>query len=126
MIRILLILAMVIVPLSFFGQSFKNRSVIGEDSARQIIKSFLTDDTSKLASDTLFSDKETVISVAEMVLFKKYGKALITYEKPYESYLVEGYWLLRGTLPKNSTGDVFEMIMSAKDGRIVKISHGSR
>jgi len=126
MIKTLLILVLVLAPLSFFGQNYKNRGVIGEDSARQIVKSLLSDNTYKLSSDTLIGEKETVISLAEMMLFKKYGKATITTEKPYECYLVDGYWFLRGTLPKNATGDVFEMIISAKDGRIIKITHGSR
>ena len=126
MIKRILILAVVLIPLTFFGQNFKNRTAIGEDSARQMIKSFLRDNTYKLSSDTLIKDKDMAISVAELLLFKSYGKALITSERPYECYLVDGYWFLRGTLPKNFTGDVFEMIMSAKDGRIVKMNHGTR
>jgi hypothetical protein len=126
MIKRILILAVVLIPLTFFGQNFKNRASIGEDSARQMMKSFLSDNNYKLSSDTLIRDKDMAISVAELLLFKSYGKALITSERPYECYLVDGYWFLRGTLPKNYTGDVFEMIMSAKDGRIVKMNHGAR
>jgi len=51
---------------------------------------------------------------------------MITTERPYECYLVDGYWFLRGTLPKNYTGDVFEVIMSSKDGRVIKLTNGSR
>lgn len=126
MIKRTLLAAVVLMPLTFFGQNFKNRTAIGEDSARQMIKIFLSDNTYKLSSDTLIKDKEMAISIAELLLFKSYGKALITGERPYECYLVDGYWFLRGTLPKNYTGDVFEMIMSAKDGRIVKMNHGTR
>jgi hypothetical protein len=126
MIKSILILAAVILPLCFFGQNYKNRTVIGEDSAKQTIKNILNDGGHKSSSDTLISDKETAISMAEIMLFKSYGKATISTERPYECYLVDGYWFLRGTLPKNFTGDVFEMIMSAKDGRIIKMTHGSR
>lgn len=126
MIKRILSLAVVLIPLTFFGQNFKNRTAIGEDSARQTIKNYLSDNTYKLSPDTLIKDKDMAISVAELLLFKSYGKALITSERPYECYLVDGYWFLRGTLPKNFTGDVFEMIMSAKDGRIVKMNHGTR
>jgi hypothetical protein len=124
--RNILILAAVIMPLAFFGQNYKNRPVVGEDSAKQMIKNFLNDSSGKLSPDTLIRDKDMVISIAELLLFKSYGKALITGEKPYECYLIDGYWFLRGTLPKNYTGDVFEMIVSAKDGRIIKMTHGSR
>jgi hypothetical protein len=126
MIKIVLILAAVILPLSFFGQNYKNRTVVGEDSAKQTIKNILNDGGYKLSSDTLIGDKETAISIAEVILFRSYGKATITTERPYECYLANGYWFLRGTLPKNYTGDVFEMIMSAKDGRIIKMTRGSK
>ena len=124
MIRTLLILVIVVLPVTFFGQNYKNRVVIGEDSARQAIKNILSDSAYSLSPDSLLKDKETVTSLAELMLFKTYGKATITSERPYECYLVDGYWYLRGTLPKNFTGDVFEMIISAKDGRIIEMSHG--
>lgn len=126
MIKIFLILAAVILPLSFFGQNYKNRAVVGEDSARQAIKNILSDSAYRSSPDTLIKDKETVISLAEVMLFKTYGKATITSERPYECYLVDGYWFLRGTLPKGFTADVFEMIMSAKDGRIIRMTHGNK
>ena len=126
MIKSILILAAVILPLSFFGQNYKNRTIIGEDSAKQTIKNILNDGGYKLSPDTLIRDKETVISIAEIMLFKSYGKATITTERPYECYLIEGYWFLRGTLPKSYTTEVFEMIISAKDGKIIKMTHGSR
>jgi len=126
MIKTLFILAALIVPITFWGQNFKNRNVVGQESAKQSIKNILGDNTYKLPSDTLIRDKETAISIAEIILFKIYSKALITSEKPYECYLIDGYWFLRGTLPKNFTGDVFEVIMRAKDGSIVKMTHGSR
>ena len=126
MVKFILILGAVILPLSFFGQNYKNRTVIGEDSAKRTIKNILNDGSYKLSSDTLIRDKETAISIAELLLFRSYGKATITTERPYECYLVDGYWFLRGTLPKNYTEDVFEMIMSAKDGRVIKMTHGSR
>jgi len=126
MIKSILILAAVILPLSFLGQNYKNRAVIGEDSAKQTIKNILNEGGYKLSPDTLIRDKETAISIAEIMLFRSYGKATITTERPYECYLIDGYWFLRGTLPKNYTSEVFEMIMSAKDGRIIKMTHGNK
>jgi hypothetical protein len=126
MLKSILILVAVILPLRFFGQNYKNRAIIGEDSAKQTIKNILGDADYKLSPDTLIRDKETAISIAELMLFRSYGKATITTERPYECYLIDGYWFLRGTLPKNFTGDVFEMIMGAKDGRIIKMTHGSK
>jgi len=126
MIKTILILVSLTLPLSFWGQNYKNRAVVGEDSAKLMLANILNDANNKLPSDTLIKDKETAISMAEFVLFKSYGKATITTERPYECYLIDGYWFLRGTLPKSYTADVFELIMSAKDGRIIKMTHGSR
>jgi hypothetical protein len=126
MIKTILILISFILPLSFWGQNYKNRAVVGEDSAKLMLANILNDANNKLPSDTLIKDKETAISMAEFVLFKSYGKATITTERPYECYLIDGYWFLRGTLPKSYTADVFELIMSARDGRIIRMTHGSR
>jgi len=126
MIKTLLVLGALVLPLSFWGQNFKNRAVVGEDSARQMLKNISSDSSYKLPSDTLIRDKDMAISIAEVLLFKSYGKALISGERPYECYLIDGCWFLRGTLPKSYTADVFEMIMSAKDGRVIKMTHGSK
>jgi len=126
MIKTILILVSLTLPLSFWGQNYKNRAVVGEDSAKLMLANILNDANNKLPSDTLIKDKETAISMAEFVLFKSYGKATITTERPYECYLIDGYWFLRGTLPKGYASDVFELIMSARDGRIIKMTHGSR
>ena len=124
MVRRLLIAVLILLPIVFFGQNFKNRNIVGEDSARRAVKTALAYDASRSYSDTLIKNSESAISIAETILVNAYGKALINSEKPFECYLVDGYWYLRGTLPKSYTGDVFEMIMSAKDGRVIKIMHG--
>ena len=125
MTKSLFIVAAMVLPLTFWGQNFKNRVVVGEDSARQAIRT-VSDSTYKLSTDTLISDNDMAISIAEILLFKRYGKALISGERPYECYLIDGFWFLRGTLPKSYTADVFEMIMSARDGRVIKMTHGSK
>jgi len=125
MTKSLFIVAALVLPLTFWGQNFKNRVVVGEDSARQAIRN-VSDNTYKSSTDTLISDKDMAISIAELLLFKRYGKALISGERPYECYLIDGFWFLRGTLPKSYTADVFEIIMSARDGRVIKMTHGSK
>jgi len=124
MMKSILIVVMIISPIIFLGQNFKNRSTVGEEYAKQAIEKALSDSSGKSFNDTLIKDKETAISIAEPILMNLYGKAPIADEKPYECYLIDGYWFIRGTLPKNNSGSVFEMIMSAKDGRIIKMSHG--
>jgi len=92
--------------------------------ARAIIKSALTDRTHKqVLVDTVIKDKETAIAVAEPILFKIYGKDNILSEKPYRVNLVDGYWILGGSLPEGYKGGTFLIILSAKDGRVIKLIH---
>ena len=68
-------------------------------------------------------DKQTAIAVAEVYLFKTYGKKQILTERPYEVYLINGYWWMMGTIPKNADGGGFELIMNAKNGQIIRLTH---
>jgi len=119
-----LILLFVMMPLLSCGQDPNERMVMGEQNARQAIKKAIDDKEYKPFYDTLIKDKKTAIAVVEPILFKIYGKKNIVDEKPYECYLVDGYWYISGTLPKNSVGGVFEIIISSKDGRVIKLIHG--
>jgi septin family protein len=92
--------------------------------SRAMIKSALSDKNNKqILVDKVISDKETAIAVAEPILFKIYGKNQILSEKPYQVELVDGYWILNGTLPKGYLGGTFLIILSAKDGRVIKLTH---
>lgn len=118
------ILCIISLPVVCYCQNFKNRNILGEENARIAVKNALSESSGKSFNDTLIKDKETAIDIAEPILMNLYGKATVADEKPYECYLIDGYWFLRGTLPRNHTGEVFEMIMSAKDARIIKMTHG--
>ena len=105
-------------------QTFKGRVVLGEKYAREFVKKAINDKTYKPFYDTLITDKQTAINIVEPVLFKVYGKPNIENQKPYECYLIDGYWYVAGTLSKDSKGGVFEVVVSAKDEKIIKLVHG--
>jgi hypothetical protein len=120
-----LVITVMLSSFVFYGQNYNHRKVMGEENAKQAVKNALNDKDFKPFYDTLIEDKETAISVAEPILFKIYGRAAITSERPYECYLIDGYWYISGTLPKkNDTGGVFEIIISSKDGKVIKLTHG--
>lgn len=73
-------------------------------------------------SDTLIKIEEETIITAEKVLFKKFGRKHITGQRPYEIYLVEGYWFIAGTLPKGTLGGRFEIILKSEKGQVIKIA----
>ena len=84
---------------SSLAQNFDGRLILGEKVAKQEITEAL-ERNRKPFYDTLITDKETAIAMAEPLLFKIYGKEKIESERPYEIYLIDGYWYISGTLPK--------------------------
>ena len=120
----LFIIFILILPLLVYSQNYKERNVMGEQNARLVLKKALRDKTDKPFYDTLIKDRETAIRVVEPILFKIFGKKNIVRERPYECYLIDGYWYVCGTLPKNFKGGVFEIIIDSRDGKVIRLTHG--
>jgi hypothetical protein len=74
-------------------------------------------------NDTLFTDKETAIKFAELILFKVYGEGQTIYERPYKVYNSRGYWYIDGTVHEEK-GGAFEIIFNSVDGQIIRLCHG--
>jgi hypothetical protein len=74
-------------------------------------------------ADGFVPDEATAIQIAEAVLNPIYG-AQIEGEKPYISKLVNGVWIITGSLPPNAVGGVFEIWINKKTGAIVRVRHG--
>jgi NTF2 fold immunity protein len=122
-ITIIIVLTFIIHSSSCSGQNFKNPTVLGEENAKQAIKEAIKN-KAKPFYDTLIKTKEIAIAMAEPILFDIYSKKQIINERPYECYLIDGYWYISGTLPKGWHGGVFEIIISSKDGQVIKLIHG--
>ena len=115
----------VLVMLVSCGRTINNRTTLGVEYAKQELRNALTDTTqNQVLVDTLIKDKETAITIAETILYKIYGKENITAQQPYEVNLIDGYWILNGTLPENMVGGTFLIIIDATNGRIIKLTHG--
>lgn len=84
-------------------------------------------DTTKLAildkNELLIKEESTAISVAEPILFEIYGKSKIEDEKPYEAYLINNYWVIRGTLNRFSLGGTFSIVIDARNSKVIDIIH---
>ncbi len=107
------------------GQVPKGRTTFGIEFAKQELQNALNDTTQKqILVDTLIKDKETAITISETILFKIYGKGNITQQQPYEVKLIDGYWILNGTLPKDMLGGTFLIIIKAENGQVIKLTHG--
>ena len=59
-----------------------------------------------------------VIKYIEPKLFEKYGKDKIKSQLPYEFDFINEFWLIKGSLRKNTKGEVFLVIMDSVTGKI--------
>lgn len=121
----ILFMAAVLFSLVSCEQSFNGRRRLGFDYAKQELENALSNKGEKqILVDTLIRDKETAIQISEPILFKVYGKENILSERPYEINFIDGYWILKGTLPDNMVGGTFLLIIKATDGQVIKLTHG--
>lgn len=71
----------------------------------------------------VITTSEAAIKVAEPILFEVYGKEEVLDERPYKVYKADDYWLIEGSLPKLYDGGAFEIILDARDARVMSIVH---
>ena len=98
--------------------------VVGKKYAAEEIKKAIANKNYKPFYDTLINDKEMAIAIAESILFKIYGRENIIEQRPFESYMINKYWYISGTLPKDWNGGVFEIIINSKNAQVIKLIHG--
>ncbi|HMV10377.1 MAG TPA: NTF2 fold immunity protein [Cyclobacteriaceae bacterium] len=123
-----LLLTGIFIQMSLFccGQS-DSRIILGEEFAKVELEQSLADTTLHNVvrkQREIIKDKKTAVSVAEQILFAIYGQTNIKKQRPYKIYKIKNYWSISGTLEKRSVGGTFLIIMDARDGRIIRITHG--
>ena len=99
---------------------------LGIDYAKSELESALND-TTKLVilneKELLIKEENTAIQVAEPILFEIYGKSKIEAQKPYEAYLINNYWVIRGTMSSFSFGGTFSIVIDARNSKVIYIIH---
>lgn len=99
-------------------------SPLGIDVAKKELKIALKEKGNyPILPKRVIKDKKTAIAIAESVLFKGYGKEQIISERPYEVYLINGYWVMNGTIPDGWEGGGFIIVLDSKDSRILRLTH---
>jgi hypothetical protein len=69
-------------------------------------------------------DATTAIKIAEAVWIPIYGKRRLSDEKPFKARLVNGVWIVGGTLPKGARGGTAYAEISKETGCIINVGHG--
>jgi hypothetical protein len=107
-----------------FAQEDTKKKLGIEYAKRELADALNNPSQKHILIQKVIKDKETAISVAEAILFSIYGKENIIRQRPYESYLINGYWVLNGTLPLDCEGGTFLIILNSTDGKVIKLTHG--
>ena len=116
-----------ILTISCNGQILSDRLVLGEANAKKELKETLSDTSIHNVvnkNGLLIKDKETAINISEPILFSIYGKGNIKRQRPYESYFIDNYWVISGTLPKGYLGGTFLIIIDASNSKVIRVTHG--
>jgi hypothetical protein len=120
-------LTLLSITLNACGQSIEKRTILGKSYAEQELKSALTDKSQHTIIENKtepIKDSLTAINIVELILFRTYGKKNIVQQRPYEIYLIDNYWVIIGTLPVDTEGGTFLIIMDSRDGRVIHLTHG--
>ena len=79
----------------------------------------------KNCDDCLVEKQETVIAIAEAILFERFGKDKIESQRPYKIDIKQdSIWVLKGSFNKIGFGGTFYMEISSKNAKIIEIYHG--
>ncbi|PWJ33122.1 NTF2 fold immunity protein [Sediminitomix flava] len=73
--------------------------------------------------ESILDTEEIAISFAEMILMKVYGVNQIQDQRPYDAFQLDGYWIIKGTIPKQKRGGTFLIIICDKTCEIVRLTH---
>lgn len=75
--------------------------------------------------DCLVTKEETAVKIAIPILIETYGEDKIESELPYKvSIENDSIWNIEGSYNSIGFGGVFEIQISAKDGRVLYMMHG--
>jgi hypothetical protein len=127
LMKLIYFLTILTISFSACGQSKSDRQILGSKFAEQELKSTLSDKSLHNVVDNkenIIKDSLTAINIAEQILFGIYGKDQIRKQLPYETYFIDNYWIISGTLPRDYVGGTFLVILDARDCRVLRITHG--
>src|SRR6187402_1038206 len=113
-----------VITMLFLVSCQKKHGMQGIETAKQELKIALNKKSNNpVLPKRIIGDRQTAIEIAESVLFRIYGKQNIIEERPYEVYLINGYWVLNGTIPEGWLGGGFIIVLNSKDSKILRLSH---
>ena len=104
---------------------FVLRSHFQQQGAEEYLKDFRTEGEvlKYIPPEGYVPDKKTAISIAVAVWEPIYGKEQIAGEAPYQANLVDGVWVVSGSLPGLSIGGTAKALIKKDTGEILQVIH---
>lgn len=128
--KIILISLFFLICFNLKSQIYFGRFYLGKKHCTEVLKRHMTDSLYTATANRIIArknrtlkNKRSAIKLIEPVLFKKYGEIDTKDERPYEVYLINGFWLVKGTLKRNSNGGTFISVIDSKTGEIIFTLH---
>ena len=109
------------------AQTKGDRTYSGKPYAEQELKSAFSDKSQHNVIDNktlIIKDSMVATNLAEPILFNIYGKDHIIKQRPYETYFINNYWVIKGTLPKGYLGGTFLIIIDSRNSKVIRLTHG--
>ena len=120
-VRILIVLFMLIFPFTIIGQEDGKLFFKKTTSRASVLKAIRKNH--RIFLDVPITSSQAGIALAESLLFKVYGKKLITREKPYYVYSNKLHLYIHGTIPERSRRGTFNIIINKKTGEVIRLIH---
>ena len=74
--------------------------------------------------DGFVPNEATAIKIAEAIIVPIWGTDCLKNEQPFTALLVNGTWIVTGTLPSETLGGTAYVEISKETGSILNIAHG--
>jgi quinol-cytochrome oxidoreductase complex cytochrome b subunit len=71
----------------------------------------------------IVDNEKMAVELAEVYIANIYGKQAAERQKPYSVTDVEGYWQIKGVMPKRQLGGTFEIHIAKDNGKILMLRH---
>jgi NTF2 fold immunity protein len=114
------------------AQGYRNgRLVLGREFAEKHLRTAMADSVRQKTVAkrwrlpvAALPDTATALRAIEPLLFRVYNKKSIEWQRPYEIYHIEKYWVISGTLPFGYAGGIFMVVVDASNSRVLELIHG--
>nr|WP_322625617.1 NTF2 fold immunity protein [uncultured Flavobacterium sp.] len=104
----------------------KRTSISKQDALKYLNQALTGNETHNVIDNktALLPSQADAIAFAELILFRIYGEENIKRQRPYGCFHINNHWIISGSLPDDSLGGTFLIIIDDRNAKVVQITHG--